>query len=179
MAVVAFFARTPGQLATPADGYQLGTGAAGNSIIIPKSFAQCEPFLIFYELFEVVSTVLVLSTIEGDTIVTLSLPLGSGYLEWICNIPAGQQFLVMGEKVFTVQPGSSSACLGNVTTTYSFASYSTGIFQSYTASPPAFTSANGWGYALVCFTVLPSLNSCQIRYHSLPYKLIPNNYRQV
>jgi hypothetical protein len=173
VAVVAFFARAQEQIEPPADGYQLSSGEPGDSIIIPMSVAQCEPFFIFYNLTTASSPFnYIYFFMDGGTFLTLTVPSNAGYLEWICNIPVGEKFYA-GGLLYTVQPGSSSACLGDLTTTYSLAVYNTtgSFFQSYTASTslyPVSVSASASAspavssrirplsltYALVCFIIL-------------------------
>jgi hypothetical protein len=182
VAVVALCARAQGQpqFQPPEDGYQLISGILDSSLIIPTSIAQCDPFFIFYSLTTNYPSLGIISfqTVQGHIFLNLTMPApGTGYMEWICNIPAGEQFLARGQ-LYTVQPGSSSACLGDLNTTYSLAMYSTSLFESYTVSPPTSTSFSNL-YALVCFIVLQLLNSRQVGYRSLPYRLIHDIYRQV
>jgi hypothetical protein len=76
---------------------------------------------------------------EERHFVSLLIPSGIGYLQWICNIATGHGFIASSyfEYYVVVQRGSSSSCLHNVTTTYSYASYSTTDFEAYTRNPPS------------------------------------------
>ena len=123
-----------GQIARPTEGYQLGNVTAGFDIIFPVSIVQCEPVLIYYNFTNEDSLFLNSPGFNGNTFLVLTFPIGVGYLDWICDIPAGYTFNAgrYFEQIFTVQPGSSSACLGEITTTYAFASYEPTYFQSYT-----------------------------------------------
>ena len=127
------------QPSPPTQGIQL---ASTDDVRFPLTISQCEPVFIYYNV-DTPGYSLVISTIVDDInaiiyLLRLNIPLGSGYLEWICNIPAGYSFLVEGSYtyIFVVQPGSSSSCLRDITTTYAYASYATTFFRSFTANPP-------------------------------------------
>jgi len=94
-------------------------------MIFPLSIVQCEPVLIYYDNPTTDHSFVFLYTPDRDLFLTLAFPPGVGYLDWICNIPAGYAFTAYSlvYQNFTVQLGSSSACLGDITTTYAFASY--------------------------------------------------------
>jgi len=130
------------QTIRPTEGYYFSDITQSTSIILPLSIVQCEPVLIYYnntydDLIGVAFK-LYIADREEFFFLTLSFPRGVGYLDWICNIPAGSSFIayyVDSAQTYTVQPGSSSACLGDITTTYSYASYYTSYFQYYTQHP--------------------------------------------
>ena len=106
--------------------------------IFPFTAAQCESFDIYYN-----------STVEHIfhfydsttpdplfTLLTFRIPPGVGYVEWICNIPANIAFKVdYGVLDYVVQAGSSSACLGDLNTTYSILPYAIPNFASFTRNP--------------------------------------------
>ena len=124
------------QPSPPTEGIQLSTAY---DVRFPLTVAQCERVLIFHNTTDTYG-LNIYSHISGSfqVVTRLSIPVGIGYLEWICNIPAGYGFRVEGwyERFLVVQPGSSSSCLRALTTTYSYASYATTAFQSYTSNPP-------------------------------------------
>jgi len=126
-----------GQIARPTEGYELGNVTLGVDVILPLSIVQCEPVLIYYNNTGTNLTTVVLYTPDLYIFLTLYFPPGVGYLDWICDIPAGYTFFASGDfdQTFTVQPGSSSACLGDLTTTYSYASYNSTLFPSFTQHP--------------------------------------------
>jgi hypothetical protein len=108
-------------------------------IRIPSTAKQCEPFHIHYNLTsESDAYALFLGTPDGQRFLSIRFPSGVGCMEWVCNVPAGHSFYVSGplSGYYIVQPGSSSTCLHNITTTYTYAQYNTNIFQSFTAHPP-------------------------------------------
>jgi len=128
------------QIARLTEGYYFSDITQSSSIILPLSIVQCEPVLIYYNntYDDLIGVAFKFKLYIGDEeffFLTLSFPFGVGYLDWICNIPAGSSFIasyVDSAQTYTVQPGSSSACLGDITTTYSYAAYEPTYFQSYT-----------------------------------------------
>jgi len=105
------------------------------------SLTQCEPVLIFYDSERTDLLPLFFSTPDNVEIGTVWVPKGSGYLDWVCIIPAGQSFLLAVDVqyyYYTVQPGPSSACLGSTDAqhklTYKPSVYSTYTSHSYTAN---------------------------------------------
>jgi hypothetical protein len=126
LAVLVVAVMTIGQPTPPTEGYQMGS-PLDYDLIMPLSVAQCEPVLMYYNITNVFysepPTLFFFSASLGTavTFVTFGFLNPIGYLEWICNIPAGAEFVAAFgmANLYTVQPGSSSACLGNVTTTYS------------------------------------------------------------
>ena len=128
------------QPSPPALGIQIGSSAFGSDIRFPlnASVTQCEPVFIYYN--NTIRPTYVLLANAGINYNFLSIgpiPVGVGYFEWICNIPAGYGFWAARDYFYyiVVQPGSSSSCLHDVTTTYQYAGYSTTEFASYTAYP--------------------------------------------
>src|ERR1700731_2959155 len=90
-------------LALPPIGWMTHQGL--DTYIFPFTATQCEPFYIFYN-----------NTRDGDrtsfydatlshTLFTITFPKGSGYVEWICNIPAGFVFNAGNAIDYTVQAG--------------------------------------------------------------------------
>ena len=122
------------QPSPPAEGIQL---SATLDVRFPVTVAQCEPVLIYYHTIDTYNVRIYSG--RSQLVASLLIPVGIGYLEWVCNIPAGYGFRVEGwyERSFVVQPGSSSACLRTLTTTYSYMSYATTAFRSYTGNPPS------------------------------------------
>jgi hypothetical protein len=140
VSLTVFTAVAFGQLAPPTEGYQLSNSSTFD-IILPLTVAQCEPVLIYYNITNepTAHNLLQLFTPDspGELLVTFDFPNLIGYLEWICNIPVGVDFISQADlqHLYTVLPGSSSDCLGSVTSTYSALEYNTTVFQSYTESP--------------------------------------------
>jgi hypothetical protein len=157
--VVAFFTGTQGQLAPPTDSAAIigPFGTTNDTIIMPMSVAQCESLSIFYRLLSMDLNFQALPSFE--TFINITVPTGTGYLEWICNIPAGQQFLAPGDAAYTVHNGSSSSCLGNLTTTYSLASYSTRLPRL-----PPISKTSTPSFALLFYS-----HSAPVRFVPLPY----------
>jgi hypothetical protein len=126
-----------------AQGVQLSNPAVNPDLDIrfPLTVAQCEPIRIYYNSSTTDNYGIVFFTPDFTTILRITAPIGVGYLEWICDIPAGHGFWVVYYFAYyaSVQPGSSSGCLGTITTTYAHASYNTTAFQSYTALSPTMT----------------------------------------
>ena len=132
----------------PTEGINIGIGDL--DIRFPLTVSQCEPVLIYYNSTGA-GYISIWTSAYGSSrdLVHLNFPIGIGYIVWICNIPAGYIFVAGTEHHhnFLVQPGPSS-CLGDVTTTYSYATYLTTAFQSYTSNAPNTTSFfHGPGYA--------------------------------
>jgi hypothetical protein len=153
LAVLIFAAMTVGQPAPPNEGYQLSDSPLFE-IIMPLSVAQCEPVLIYYDITKKPDVYLLLFTPDFDILASFKFPGLIGYLEWICNIPSGIEFVAASNfayQLYKVQPGSSTDCLGNVTTTYSAVEYATAAFQTYTEFPmPSTTIPEPQAQACVC-----------------------------
>ena len=130
------------QPSPPALGIQLGSSGSGSYVTFPLTVTQCEPVFIYYD-----NTIFnnFFYLYNGEyTYAFLAIgpiPVGAGYFEWFCNIPAGYGFWAEYAYLYytVVQPGPLSSCLHNVTTTYQYASYATTSFASYTASLPSTT----------------------------------------
>ena len=104
----------------------------------PSTVSQCQPALIYRDTPESYAPhIYAMESGVSRTLIRLTIPRGIGYLEWICNIPTGHTFVVLNSyaHVLSDQPGSSSACLGNITATYAYVDYETTAFRSYTAHP--------------------------------------------
>ena len=128
----ALFTTIRSQSTHPAQGIQLGNPRAGINIVIPASMTQCESFLVYYNITALVSPHIALYTpdLVGDALLTL-LPPGSaiGYIDWVCNIPAGHGLIVgvrdlldtgvLRTQNYVVQSGTSSSCLVDLTATRS------------------------------------------------------------
>jgi hypothetical protein len=132
----------------PAQGIQLGDPEHfWDDFRFPLAVSQCEPILIWYNRTELSrNSAMFLTTPnmnESDVghglFLQILAPFGSGYIEWVCNIPANYSFIVgyRFQHYIVVRPGtSSSSCLRNVTAAYEYAMYFTSSFQPYTAQPP-------------------------------------------
>jgi hypothetical protein len=143
----------------PSEGYQLGgpvnpsdPGGPSFDIIMPLTVTQCDPVLIYYNITAwnaanggPLDLLLSNPSLTSDfAFVTIQLPSSDiGYLTWTCNIPAGENFYAsavspvsetLAYATFTVKSGSSSACLGPLTTYTSMLQYDTTVFASYTAA---------------------------------------------
>jgi hypothetical protein len=169
LAAVAVFlaARVPAvtvvfaQPSPPAQGIQLAS-CLPFDVFFPLTVSQCEPVFVYYNT--TVPQSFGISTISGEytDLIIFAIPTGIGYFEWICNIPAGYTIIVDGRYVFVVQPGWSSSCLGDITTTYPHATYITTAFRSYTANPANTTVPRISRSAMasyVCFSQMHSLPS--------------------
>jgi hypothetical protein len=145
----------------PTQGYELGGPGQDIDIILQPSMIQCEPFLIYYSLStaDPVFIAFYSPDLQGDAILTLQPPgLTTGYIDWICDIPAGHGVIIAGRfsgllygQYYVVEPGTSSACLGNLTATYSILDYGTN-FPSYTAATTSYIEAS-FLPMYVCLTV--------------------------
>jgi hypothetical protein len=151
------------QPSSPAQGVQMGVPGSYD-LRFPLTVTQCEPVFIYYNVDPITYSPVFFAFWSASTLDSSFLffgPfLGIGYFEWICNIPAGYSFQVVTSWIYTfiVQPGSSSSCLGNITTTYSYAAYATTAWTSYTALPPTVTTSYTGGL-LATYVYLPSLVS--------------------
>jgi hypothetical protein len=136
-------------MATPTQlpgGVQLGFPEFGDDIRAQFTATQCEPFLIYYNTSRGAITPVVVGSPEmRDDLIFFPIPAANvtnGYLEWICDIPAGYSFILsrFSDRYYVVRPGSTSSCLQDVTATHQYAHYVTTAFQSYTAHPPNTTT---------------------------------------
>jgi hypothetical protein len=144
---------TLGQAVPPLEGRQFGSlinnsdpGGPSYDIIMPLTVSQCDPVLIYYNITawnaangDDPALFLSIYSPELYSILNIELPSSDvGYLAWTCNIPAGEYFFAFSQGGvfvgYAVQPGSSSACLGPLTTYTSLLQYDTGIFASYIAA---------------------------------------------
>jgi hypothetical protein len=91
---------------------------------------QCEPFLVYYNITVPVSPFIAFYTpdLAGNALLTLLPPASAiGYIDWICNIPAGHGLIigvrdppstpggVLRTENYVVQSGTSSSCLVDLT----------------------------------------------------------------
>jgi hypothetical protein len=145
----------------PTQGYELSDPDSGIDIVLPSSMTQCDPFLIYYSLNTTTTFYIAFYTpdLQGDALLTLQPPLEStGYIDWICDIPAGLDLVVATRlsgvlygQYYTVEPGTSSACLGALTTTYSILNYGMN-FPSYTAATTSYVEG-AFDTVYVCLTI--------------------------
>src|SRR5215472_8675196 len=103
--------------APPRQGVQLANVIPGDhDIRFPLTLTQCEPVLIYYNMAS--AAYLRFETSDRQTnLLNLYVPVGAGYIEWICDIPAGDAVMVsfFDSRSYVVRPGTSSSCLSNVT----------------------------------------------------------------
>jgi hypothetical protein len=133
------------QPSPPSQGIQIGNPDLGAwDIRFSLTVTQCEPVPIYYNSTTAEYAIFFnYGTPDTNTFLSIPIPIGAGYIEWICNVPAGYGFYAVYYSLHyfvIVQPGSS-ACLHDVTTTYPDATYRTTVFQSYTAQAPITTAA--------------------------------------
>ena len=172
-----FAALGQAQPSPPAEGVQMGNTSLGLDIRFPLTVSQCEPVLIYYNVTDTSDLVRAFFLYQPDNsffVLILTIPRGEGYLEWICNIPAGHRFVASLdlERYYVVQPGSSSACLRNVTTTYRFASYATTYFYSYTVQPAVTTTPSLFPGNAATYAPYPFIDVFQDPYRS-PSSTVP------
>ena len=135
---VAILATVVKPLAPPTTGWLINDGDGQVLFIWPLTATQCEPFYIFYDLTAGNKLGFYDPTTPARFLFYFDVPNGTGYVEWICNVPAGFGFLSV--QNYVVEAGSSSDCLGDITTTYSHLTYNTAAFASYTRNPPPLTA---------------------------------------
>ena len=129
-ALAAFAQSTPG-IALFADPF---------TVIWPLEATECGSFLIFYNSTAATTAGNYLFTPDLTFLAAVLYPAGVGYLDWICNIPAGQGFFLgtMSSGIavpyyyYAVQSGSST-CLGPLSTTYNDLDFATSVYQTYTS----------------------------------------------
>ena len=131
------------QPSPPAEGIQLGDPLASHDVRFPLTITQCEPVFIYYNnTYSGYSGGVGFATLDNrDLLLIRPFPLGVGYFEWICNIPADLALYAYSDVFYriVVQSGPISSCLGVMTTTYSLVSYETTNFVTFTASRPITT----------------------------------------
>ena len=147
-------------MAAPPGGVQIGFPEITVDVRAPLIAKQCEPFRMFYQIPPgPVAIVLVFAPEPRDYLILFRIPAANvttGYLEWICDIPAGYGFILsqFSDRFYVVQPGSTSSCLQDITATYQHAHYNTAAFRSFTALPPVTATPSFGGSAFVyppCF----------------------------
>ena len=136
------------QPSPPAQGIHLSNFSRfpGWDIRFPLTVTQCEPVFIYYNnTYSDTAGLVGLRNLNLESILVLlgPFPLGVGYFEWICNIPANFGFWVSSPLFYdvVVQPGSISSCLHPITTTYQYVTYDMTFFAAYTANLPTMTTA--------------------------------------
>jgi hypothetical protein len=131
------------QPSPPAQGIQIGAPSFGADIRFPLTVTQCEPVFTFYSISTSSLLVYLVTPDLNSYVLTIGpIPVGVGYFEWLCKIPAGYGFWAFGgysSYYIVVQPGPLSSCLHNITTTYQYAQYNTTAFESYTTRTPMIT----------------------------------------
>ena len=126
------------QPSPPSEAVQLGDPETDLDLRMPLTVVQCEPVFIYYNKPQRSLWDMWMYTPNYTRFLVMEIPIGIGYLEWICNIPAGYGFIayVFHDRYYVVQPGSSSSCLGDITATYGHVAYATPVFQSFTGNTP-------------------------------------------
>jgi hypothetical protein len=110
-----------------------------NGVITPLYIAQCESVYIYYNS-PTYLWVWSPFSLDQNAIIQFQLPFGSdpGYMEWLCNIPEGVAYFIEANGIQyygTVQPGTSSSCLGDLSVDSSLVGYNTAAFNSFTQNP--------------------------------------------
>jgi hypothetical protein len=174
LVLIAFFAFVAevalAQPSPPTSGIQL-SGRSDLDLRFPITVSQCEAAFIYYDASSIGNKISfyrpdVSNPRVQDIFLSILVPRGTGYLEWICDIPADHTFFVAityGYYV-VVNPGSSS-CLQNITATYSDADYNTTLFVSYTANSPVATVTTAPG-PIAKYAVSNSSVSCDSSFTS-------------
>jgi hypothetical protein len=125
-------------------------------VIMPLSIAECEHFLLFYNISASVDPgftwISFYSPADPNYVFWLTLPAGQGYIDWLCNIPAGDTITLYGNDIggnnvpdaclYTVQPGSSSCVQAgaSITSAFSYGSWSASDFAIFTLTGPPLVS---------------------------------------
>jgi hypothetical protein len=149
-------------MASAPQGIQLGLAEWGISIIAPMTVFQCEHFPIFYNITPTPQGMAqgVIYPADGSfafkspdlnlTLFEFNLPMGQGYIDWICDLPAGDSFLITALTfyLYTVHPGSSSDCIGSasdiVTTQFPYGEFYTSELGAYLAKNYPSASIASW-----------------------------------
>ena len=156
-------------------GIQVGAPEWGIDVRLPMFITQCEHFIIFYNITPTAEGVAAqiqypqegsIAFIPPDFAGTFFelFPLnGTGYIDWVCNIPAGDSLIIMdfGGQMYTVQPGSS-ACMDvvPVTTYFPDAIYYTDQYSLYTKSATNYPSGSYYSSLFSVCVILPNLCAC-------------------
>ena len=179
------------QPSPPAEGIQIGNPLDGWDVRFPLRITQCEPVFIYYNNTNYTDAGVGFRTL--DSLVTRDLllfigpfPLGVGYFEWICNIPADLAFYAFAGVFYriVVQSGPISSCLGVMTTTNPLVFYETTNFVTFTASRPITTLPFYMSptrlatYVHFFYSCPPDTYPCQINC-TFPNRGLPNGYCQV
>ena len=137
--IAALVGAVSAQPSPPAEGVQLSTT---RDVRFPSNLSQCDPIFIYYDRANAtdIAPLGIYAPENVDPIarlIRLAIPAGIGYIEWVCNIPAGHGYAVHYDLWhYGVVQSGPSVCLGDVTTTYPILTYTNPSFQSYTANPP-------------------------------------------
>jgi hypothetical protein len=89
------------QPSPPSQGIQIGNPDLGAwDIRFSLTVTQCEPVPIYYNTTTAEYAIFFnYGTPDTNTFLSIPIPIGAGYIEWICNVPAGYGFYA----VFQVQ----------------------------------------------------------------------------
>ena len=178
------------QPSPPAEGIQLGNPSIGWDVRFPLTITQCEPVFIYHNNSYTLLGGVGFVTPDGEYFLFVGpFPLGAGYFEWVCNIPANTALVVFSDIYYpvVVQLGQSiSSCLGAMTTTNIRASYVTSVFTTFTASRPITTSTTYFISPTELATYFrffhsccpPDTYPCQID-RTFPNRGLHNGHRQV
>ena len=137
--IAALVGAVSAQPSPPAEGVELSTS---RDVRFPSNMSQCDPIFIYYDRTGATDIgVLGIYAPEDvdpiDRLIRLAIPAGIGYIEWVCNIPAGHGYAIHYDLWhYGVVQSGPSVCLGDITTTYPILTYNNPGFQSYTANPP-------------------------------------------
>jgi hypothetical protein len=115
-------------------GYQLGDPMRGISVVFPLTVAQCDTVVVFYNVtISDKVPVLLYPPHDSSPLLTITPPRGAGYLVWRCTIPAGSSFVVSAVRshTFTVQRGTSSICVGDLSVDEAIARYDSDVYRSF------------------------------------------------
>jgi hypothetical protein len=105
-------------------GFVFNSPVDGFDLVLPYTVAQCEPALFYYNITNPSLFAGFLgplySIMSPDGLLdmeTFAAPnTGEGYIEWLCNLPAGKVFQIFNTNYnawYTVQPGSDTSCIGH------------------------------------------------------------------
>jgi hypothetical protein len=144
--------------ARPTFGIQIGDPALGYDVIVPPTMTQCESFLVYFDITVPASPSPLIAfytpDILGDALLTLRPGKLAGYIEWICDIPAGHGLVIalldpakiLRGRNYVVDPGFTTCQIN--TRNERVVQYGTN-FDSYTSDQAIYyTGPIGAGYDL-------------------------------